>query len=922
MRTFEISVRSLVEFILRSGDIESGFLGGMSDPERALLGTRLHQKLQKKEGGDYQKEIPFTMTVSFPGAELKILGRADGIFTLDVARILEEKELRSAPQKGKKRKKSAPLSLDDIQLSLDAPQLSLHDPMPGFEFSEPEKDDSLLALENSQLALENSQLALRDGEMSSSSEDDFDLAVSLVTEGVGHGEVYCVDEIKSTGLALSKIHPDTYPLHFAQGAFYAYMLLQEKEELPHIFVRVTYIHVETEEVRHFYRLYTREALEKLADEVITSYGRFIEWKTAWDVKRQEGLAHLGFPFDAYRKGQKEMMDGIEKAIRTKTNLFLQAPTGIGKTMSALLPSLTAMEEGEADMIFYLTCKNVTGTVALEALDLLKQKNEKFVLKELKMTAKETICPLEKCECHAADCPYAHGHFNRINEAVITALNRYDRFEAETVLKLANEFMVCPHELELDISSWCDLVIADVNYAFDPSAKLKRFFQTGGKQPYLLLVDEAHNLVERARDMFSADLSTWDLSVLKKGLPPSPGLKKALSGLDKLFKDAAFLMGDRLLLRGSEESEETASLGPAVEYIPFGEEAGSFVLNAMWKEAVLRLTQELKSAFEMLAQEGSRADDAVSDAYFRVLFFERILEDHEDGYEIYLEKKGRSIALHLFCVDPSKPIQKVTSNVLSCVFFSATLEPTAYFTRLLGKQAKDTVLELSSPFDRQKRIVMTAGIPQTFRQRERSLPLTAEMIRSFIEGKEGRYMAFLPSFRYLEQLRMQLQMTCPSLAIMVQESGMSHEERTALLAAFRQKEGTVLMLNVLGGVFSEGIDLTGEQLIGAVIVSAALPQIGPERDLIKTHFDDEGASFGEEPSEGFRIAYTYPGMNRVLQAAGRVIRTEKDTGAILLIDDRFESKTYERLFPEDYQDHIPVTSETLPAVLHDFWNRME
>ncbi len=889
MRHFEISVRSLVEFILRSGDIESGLVGTAADPERALLGTRLHQKLQKKEGPDYQKEVPFQMTVSYPKASLRILGRADGIFRFNEEKMLEEKSLRSRRRTSGKGRKVQQLTLEDDEVT---------DPF----------------------------------------EDDFAFACALLTEPDGHDGIECIDEIKSTAVDLSEIHTDTYPLHFAQGAFYAYMLLKDKEDLSRILVRVTYIHTESEEVRHLYRLYTKQQLTKFVEEVIESYSHYILWKTAWEKKRQEGLSHLAFPFDSYRKGQKEMMDAIEKAIDSGKNLFLQAPTGIGKTMSAIFPSLLSMghsldeqgpmekssvEKGRTEMIFYLTSKNVTGTVALEALDLLKQKNG-LHLKVLQMTAKEAICPLEKRKCNANDCPYARGHFDRVNKAVLSALERHDRFDKETVLALSKEFMVCPHELELDIASWCDLVIADVNYAFDPSARLKRFFQTG-LQPYVLLIDEAHNLVERARDMFSAELSMRDLAVLKRNLPSTPGLKRALTKMEKLFKDAAFLMGDRVLLRGAEDSSSDLSIedgSTEIERIPFGEEAGSFLLNAQWKENIFQTVRELKGVFEMLAKEKVTVEDPVLDSYFRVLFFERILEEHEDGYEIFLEKAEKRLTLHLFCVDPSKPIRQVTDGVLSSIFFSATLQPTEYFTRLLGKKAKDSVLEIASPFDKSHRVIMTAPVPQTFRQRDRSLPVTAELILSFIRAREGRYMVFLPSFRYLEQFRQMLLSMDPSLKLLVQESGMGQEDRTRLLEAFKQTKGTVLMLNVLGGVFSEGIDLRGDQLIGAAIVSAALPQIGPERDLIKTHFGDEGYSFGEEPSEGFMIAYTYPGMNRVLQAAGRVIRTEEDKGAVLLIDDRFESKAYERLFPADYQDHFSVNRETLPGILLDFWNRME
>lgn len=790
-RAYEISVRTLVEFILRSGDIVSGF----SSNARALEGTRLHQKLQKAEKEGYAKEVPFQKRINLTEEiELQVEGRADGIYT------------------------------------------------------------------------------------------------NAAGERV-------IDEIKSTASDLEYIDADTFPLHWAQAKCYAYMLA-EQEALDSVTVRLSYIHSETEEVKYLFRTYAFRELEIFWQELIGQYEKWILWKDQWDETRTESLQQMTFPFPAYRAGQRTMAAYIYKAIQEQSRIFLQAPTGIGKTVSAIFPALKAMGLQQAEKIFYLTAKNVTGQAAVLALERMRRQGLR--LKSLQITAKDKICPLEKRECDPVHCDRARGHFDRVNAAVLEALQQQDRFDKETIGQLAERHQVCPFELSLDIATWVDFVICDYNYAFDPTASLKRFFQEK-RRDYVLLVDEAHNLVDRSREMFSAQLHKQAFLDLRSQLNKKSSLYKRATKLNELFLEVRRKMGEEFrLLRITEEAvkpEETAS---AVQ------------LDERWYQALRRFTDKMEEYLEVLHKSGGIAEE-IWQLYFQVLFFLKIWDQKGSGYECYFQKEGRDIKLRFFCADPSEPLRAVYAQVRSVIFFSATLMPVEYYKELLGGGKEETAIALPSPFDPERKKIMIGRIRATYQERQQSLPAVCTMLHRVMEEKEGHYMVFFPSFAYLEQAYEAFTGRWPQIPVLRQKSQMTEEERMDFLAQFEQKGGALLGFCVLGGVFSEGIDLKGESLIGVIIVSVGIPQIGTERNLIRDHME-------KDKGRGYEYAYLYPGIGKVFQAAGRVIRTESDKGIILLLDERFDQERYYQLYPPDWYPITRIQPETLGQELQSFWQR--
>ncbi len=792
-KTYEISVRALVEFILRSGNIESGFASNA----RALEGTRLHQKLQKAEKEGYEKEVVFQKVVQLQeGIDLLVEGRADGIYTNPAGERV-------------------------------------------------------------------------------------------------------IDEIKSTVVHLEYIDVDRFPLHWAQAKCYAHMLA-EQEGLGSVVVRLSYIHTETEEVRYLFQTYSAEELTEFWKDLIRCYSRWVLWKDEWDEIRTESLQKLQFPFVEYRPGQRTMAAYIYKAIKEEEKIFMQAPTGIGKTVSSLFPALKAMGQGELEKIFYLTAKNVTGQAAVAAVQRMRE--QKMRLKSVKITAKDRICMLEKRECDPAKCPYANGHYDRVNEAVLEALQTEDEFDKDIVQKIAEKHQVCPFELSLDIATWADLMICDYNYAFDPTASLKRFFQDR-KRNFVLLVDEAHNLVDRAREMFSATINKQAFLDFRAGLDKTSSLYKQAGKMNTLFLEIKKIMGDDikfLPLAAAIAADQTEKQQKLVH------------LEDRWYYALKRFADKMEEHLALLHKNGG-IDDEVWELYFQVLFFLKIWDQKGSGYECYFEKVGRDLKFRFFCADPSEPLQAVYSQVRSVIFFSATLMPIEYYKELLGGKAEEKAIALPSPFDPERKRVMVSRVKATYQGRAQSLDSVCQMLHQVTAAREGHYMVFFPSFAYLDQVYERFTKQWPEVTVLRQESQMTEEDRAVFLQQFEEENGGLLGFCVLGGVFSEGIDLKGKSLIGVVVVSVGIPQIGTERDLIREHLE-------ETKGKGYEYAYMYPGIGKVFQAAGRVIRTEEDEGIILLLDERFDQQRYYQLYPPDWFPVTRVQPDNLSEELEAFWKR--
>ena len=777
-----ISVRNLVEFILREGDIDNR-TGGGQDPENMQMGSRIHRKIQRQMGSDYQAEVPLKTEIVCDGFTLKIEGRADGL--------------------------------------------------------------------------------------------------------IHTKEQVMVDEIKGVLRELDRVQ-EPAGIHLAQAKCYASMVA-EQEEVDEIGVQMTYCQMETEEVKRFQYSYQSNELKVWFDEVIRQYKKWAKFQIEWRKARNASIKEIEFPFP-YRKGQRELAVSVYRTILRQKKLFIQAPTGVGKTISTVFPAVKAVGEELGEKIFYLTAKTITRTVAEQAFETLREQNLKF--KVITLTAKEKICFCEDTSCNPDDCPYAKGHFDRVNDAVYELLMQEDVMSREVLEAQARKHKVCPFEMALDVSTWVDGVICDYNYVFDPDARLRRFFAEGGAGGYLFLIDEAHNLVERGRQMYSAELCKEDFLAVKKLVKgEAPRFAKRLEACNKI------------LLAMKKECENYKVLDNISHF-------GIQLMNVL---------SETDRYLEECVDKEVR--ETVLDFYFQVRSFLNIYDGLDENYVIYTEyqENGRFV-LKLFCVNPAANLQKCLDKGNSAVFFSATLLPIQYYKRLLSTEKDNYAVYIDSSFDTKKRLLMN-GVDVSTRYTMRSREMYqryAIYIFRVVKAKMGNYLIFFPSYRFMEDVYQEFTQLLASdeeeMELVIQQKHMDEEERENFLRAFEmRREKSLIGFGVLGGIFSEGIDLTNEKLIGTLIIGTGLPQVCNEREILKSYFDQKGLY-------GFDYAYRYPGMNKVLQAAGRVIRTEDDRGVILLLDERFQKEKGKEIFPKEWADCERCRLDIVEEKIRLFWEK--
>ena len=793
-----ISVRNLVEFILREGDIDNRH-GQSVSPEAMLAGSRMHRKIQKRKGSDYHAEMPLKLVLKEEYYDLILEGRADGIQIL----------------------------------------------------TEGEKPDYSVSFQN--IVLEDSAKVI-------------------------------IDEIKGIYMKLDHLLAPV-GVHLAQAKCYAYIYALQ-HDLKRIGVQMTYVNLDTEEMKYFSEEYTFEALKEWFDDLIASYRKWSDFQYAWKKLRQESIQKLQFPF-AYRKGQKELATGVYRTIQRKKNLFIQAPTGVGKTITTVFPAVKAVGEGLGDRIFYLTAKTVTGTVAWETFDQLRRQG--YQAKLIQITAKEKMCLCAEMECNPVHCPYARGHYDRVNDAVFGLLQKEDFFTREVLLEQAREYQVCPFEMSLDVASWVDDIICDYNYVFDPNVYLKRFFAEGIRGDYIFLIDEAHNLVERSREMYSATLRKEDLLAVRKIM------KRYQPKLDKDFNKC-----NRILLDYKRECEN---------YKVY-QDIGSFIFTLM----------NLASGLDEFLQRSTEFPERkeVSEFYFAVRNFLNMYERVDEHYVIYGEHTSEGgFLLKLYCVDPSLNLQECIDKGNAAIFFSATFLPIRYYKSLLSTKQDNYAVYAETAFtEDQSLLLLGRDVSSRYTRRNQDeYRRIAEYIRKTGQAQKGNYMIFFPSYKMMQEVYEVFEgINCGEMETCMQVSGMKEEEREAFLGQFvAEHERSFLAFCVMGGIFGEGIDLKNEQLIGAVVVGTGLPQISNEREILMHYYD-------ERSGEGFDYAYRYPGMNKVLQAAGRVIRTVDDSGVILLLDDRFTRREYESLFPKEWERRACCTVESVSGYLDAFWEQ--
>lgn len=713
--------------------------------------------------------------------------------------------------------------------------------------------------------------------------------VILVVEGRAdgiqtEGDGVLIDEIKGI-YGDPQLLEAPIPVHRAQALCYA-RIYGEMEQLDKIVVQMTYANLDTEQIRRFREELSMEYLVNWYQELTDAYHKWISYQLRWKKERNRSMEGLEFPFP-YREGQRKMVSSVYHSIVSEKQIFIQAPTGVGKTMSTIFPAVRAVGEGKGETIFYLTAKTITRTVAQEAFSILRERGLRF--KTITITAKEKMCFLEKAECNPEACPYAKGHFDRVNEAVYQLWTTKENFDRDCILEQAEKWKVCPFEMCLDLSVWMDGVICDYNYAFDPNVHLKRFFGEESRGKYIFLIDEAHNLAERGREMYSASICKEEVLEVKKLVKPFwPKLARALEKVNKL------------LLELKKECDK----------YQIQENQGVMPLYLM------QVMGEMEQMLEEPLREGIA--DEILDFYFSVRDFLNISELVDENYVIYTEQgeDGR-FRLKLFCVNPAENLKAYLEKGISAVFFSATLLPLTYYRKLLSCREDDYGIYVPSPFDQEKRCILT-GVDVSSRYTRRNYEeyrKLAAYIARMAWQKKGNYMVFFPSYKLMEEVRQvyEEEFSVDWVHCISQTASMDERAREEFLEEFQEREKTLIGFCVMGGVFSEGIDLMGKRLIGVAIVGTGIPQISHEREILKEFYDKKGEN-------GFDYAYRFPGMNKVLQAAGRVIRTQEDVGCILLLDERFSGGEYQRLFPLEWEDRKRCTLHNVEGFLKTFWEK--
>ena len=681
------------------------------------------------------------------------------------------------------------------------------------------------------------------------------------------GDTVVVEEIKTTIAELKVFHQQHETWHMMQGLFYGYMyaLLYGKQKIE---VKLIYLHqVDDQRLDHSYTFTVEEAKRDL-QAVIDEYGSFYSIV----LKRQEALKvalpKLQFPFKTFRQGQRDLAKYVYGISQQGGRLFVEAPTGIGKTMSTLFPMVKGLFTHH-EKVFYFTAKNSGKLAAVEALEKLRSQG--IPIRYVVITAKDKISFCPKGKINPDDCLYARGYYDKIKDVLLEGLTNHEAFDQSTIESLAEKHQVEPFELSLDLSLYVDVVIADYNYLFDPNAYLRRFFEDI-QHPYAVLIDEAHNLVERSRDMYSANLSDAIFSQLDKATKKGSS-KPFRSRISRLIKQWRTLVDDvnepRLV------TIETSFINQLEKFIT-------------------------EAQLEMRTKRKSLSDEAM-DSYFKILRFFRLRELVGDHYRDWASLEQGDHQVHFECLDASRYIKSLTQRLHSVVFFSATLAPLDYYLPMLGAEAHDARFLLPSPFPRSNfKVLMASKVSTTLKTRDKTYLEVALYLEKLVENRLGNYLIFFPSYQYLDSVKGLLNLGKDTL-MLTQTKEMTLSDRELFLSQFTHApKQTTVGLAVLGGIFSEGIDLIGDRLIGVGIVSVGLPQLSFSRDLMASYQTSLG-------HEGFSFAYVFPAINKVLQAMGRVIRSEKDKGVALLIDERFLRKEYgaiQQRYPQYEVVHSP------------------
>lgn len=774
MYKINLSVRKLVEYVYRSGDLDNTYMSNI----RAMEGIDIHKKLQEKEEDGYNKEYYLKYQLEYNDILLAIEGRADGIYT----------------------------------------------------------DENI---------------------------------------------VY-IDEIKSTYKNIGEIDDENIT-HWAQAYMYGYMYCK-LNNIEQIGIRLRYCNVENYQTKEFKRIFLLNDLQLIIFEIIERYSNWAKLTVRWQDIRKKSIKSMEFPFDKYRKGQREMAVAVFQTIKEGKNIFIQAPTGIGKTISTIFPTIKYLGNKKLDKIYYLTAKSSTKEIALENIKQLCMKGLK--IKTVVITAKEKICFKEECICDKENCQYANKYFDKINNVLYESFKNYDIFSREIIENIARKYEVCPFELTLDLSLISDFTICDYNYFYDPRVSLKREFSEENNET-VVLIDEAHNLTDRAREMYSAELLKSEFLDLSRPLK---------GNFDKEYK--AIRNVNAALLELANKNGDNQNI----------------VIDE--PEKVLMNLKKMNTILDKWLSKNKKNENYknILDLFFKSLSFLRISELYNEDFCYYTDMKG-DFKIKIYCMDPSNILKSINKKIKSAVFFSATLIPLRYYKNILGGVDEDNIIKFESPFDKEKfDLIINSEISMKYVDRDKNIDSICLLIYNFINIRKGNYLIFFPSYKFMKDVYETYCQYYNVNSIYVQRQNMTEGEQNEFLNLFNLKNEITAFV-VLGGTFSEGIDLIEDKLIGAVILGAGVPQINFQRDLIMKRYNNKYKT-------GYEFAYMFPGFSKVLQASGRVIRTENDKGTVLLVDNRFLEERYKILFPDSWDYYIEIkNSLELEIELTKFWEEI-
>jgi DNA excision repair protein ERCC-2 len=719
---------------------------------------------------------------------------------------------------------------------------------------------------------------------------ELEVIVSGRVDGISYdaeAESLCIEEIKTVRVEVEEIPSPVLEEYWLQAALYGHLVLMETDH-DTVQLRLVLYHLDRDEETLLTRIKCREELTQTFTESIFFYEKLYQDQQAWLQVRELSLSDLDFPYPEYRVGQRDMAVAVYRAAGEGSQLVLQAPTGIGKTMATLYPAIRSLEPGRTARVFYLSARSSTQMLARQAVSDLEAQGAR--LRSVTLTAKDKVCLTPGAPCHPDHCQYARGYYDRLHSSLDEMLESTEHFDRDAIHKAAEAHQLCPFELSLDLASRCDVIISDYNYVFDPVVHLRRFFDTG-ETDSVGLIDEAHNLVDRGREMFSASINRSDYLALARATKDrKPAIRKIAQKVSRAI----------IAFRKTGQATYETNGFIADDQLPVN------VMNAMQSFCA---GAELELRIESAVTEEWRS--SLLSLYFDTLRFLRTAEGFDQDYRVLLTPQGRQERLRLYCVDPSRQLRDGFERLHAAICFSATMHPRRYFERMFGVNDTADWYRLPTPFDPSRFGVHIAGFVDTsYRGRNDSLGMLTELIARILRSRSGNYLVFFPSHEYMNRVLEQFGERFPEFDTIAQTRDMDEDSREAFIARF--DAGPICGFAVMGGIFSEGIDLKGHRLIGAIVVGVGLPQIGVERDMVKNFF----------PESGFEFAYQYPGIIKVLQTAGRVIRDEDDQGILCLVDRRYLERRYQALLPEEWQCHQSTDVDDLAMQLTGFWENLE